>query len=273
MKLIRRTFNLYLLSALAFTYANLAYACSDYIDYQEGNVPILLTSPHGAGKAQLLPSVPPRQGGDFKRFVNRADQYTDKLTWSIAKYLKQNGFTPFVVVAGVHRSQIDFNRPPEQAYETVQAESCYRYYHQRLRHALNNIRDNWQYGFMLDVHGQSKYDYEILRGTRNKETIEGLIQRFGKDVSEEENGFFTVLREKTYHIHPRRHKRERYYYGGFTLKQYGSHLPNGIDAMQVEIGRAIRKDKDRREKMAADIAEAITRFYQRYYTLSPQSIQ
>lgn len=269
MKLIWRTFSLYLLGLLAFTYTSLVYACSDYIYYQEGNVPILLTSPHGAGKTQLLPGVPARQGGDFKRFVNRADQYTDKLTWSIAESLKQNGFRPFVVVAGVHRSQIDFNRPPEQAYETVQAEHCYRYYHQRLRQAIDNIQHSWQHGFMLDVHGQSKYDYEILRGTRNKETIDQLIQRFGTDVSEEKNGFFTVLREKKYDIHPKPNKRERYYYGGFTLRQYGSHLSNGIDAMQVEIGRAIRKNKERREKMAVDIAEAITRFYQTYYVLSP----
>lgn len=240
-------------------------ACSNYISYEEGNVPILLTSPHGAGQTMLLPGVPSREGGGFKHFVNRADQYTDQVTWSIAEALKQKGLSPFVVVAGIHRSQIDFNRPPEQAYEVPDAEACYRHYHQKIKKAITKIKQNWIYGFMLDVHGQSKYDYDILRGTRNQQTIAQLITRFGKDVTEEEEGFFTVLRELGYSLHPMRAEREQYYYGGFTLKQYGSHLPTGIDAIQVEIGRDIRVDHDRRHKMANDLAGAIQHFYQRYY--------
>lgn len=248
-----------------FLYVPIANACSDYIAYKEGNVPILLTSPHGADKTKLLLGIPPRQGENIKYFVNRADQYTDLLTMNIAELLKKKGLIAFVVVAGINRSQIDFNRPPEQAYEVDKAEECYAYYHQQIRKAIKEIKEQWNHGFMLDVHGQSKYDYEILRGTRNKQTITQLIQRFGKDVSEEDEGFFTILRENNYDIHPKRSKREQFYYGGFTLRQYGSHLHNGIDAMQVEVSRAIRVDNVRREKMAKDIAEAIERFYHRYY--------
>jgi len=248
-------------------YISTASACSDYILYEEGSFPILLTSPHGAGKTKLLPGVPLRQGENVKRFVTRADQYTDKLTRDIAERLKKKGLIPFMVVAGIHRSQIDFNRRPERAYEVEQAKECYAYYHQKIRHAVRQIKEKWNYGFMLDVHGQSKYDYDILRGTRNKQTIKKLIQRFSRDVTEEEEGFFTILREKGYDFHPKRKKKERFYYGGFTLKQYGSHLANGIDALQVEIGRNIRINKLQRDEMAEDIAEAISRFYQRYYTI------
>lgn len=259
-------FNQYIIFILLVLSSNV-FACEQYIAYQKGTIPVLLSSPHGADTTRLLPGVPPRTGGHIEQgFVNRADQFTDVLTWRVGELLMEKGLKPYIVVAGINRSQIDFNRAPDQAYESEEAAPCYHYYHEALKKVIADIRQQWGAGFILDVHGQSRYDYDILRGTRNKQTIQQLIRRYERDVTEEEEGFFTILRESArYSIHPDKGKKERYYYGGFTLMQYGSHRESGIDALQVEVGRKIRINENSRELIAQDLAEAIGRFYHRYY--------
>lgn len=243
--------------------------CSEYFFVQEGNIPVLLTSPHGAHKSRVLPHLPVREGyykGEkVKSFVNRADSKTDKITHGINDYLKGQGLIPFVIIAGISRRQIDFNRRPTRAYEHELAIPCYQYYHQNIRDSIDTIRQRWGKGFLLDVHGQSRFPDEVIRGTRNQQTIAHLLERYGSDVTEESDGFYFVLREKNYDVQPNVGKKERYYYGGFTVKSYGSHHENGIDALQIELGRSIRMNSQRRQQVIRDVGEAIEKFYLKYY--------
>jgi hypothetical protein len=62
--------------------------------------------------------------------------------------------------------------------------------------------------------------------------------------------------------------KETQYYGGFTVMNYGSHQPKGIDAMQVELGKNVRFDKQRRQTLIKDMAEAIKRFLLAYYPMT-----
>ncbi|MFT5117979.1 MAG: N-formylglutamate amidohydrolase [Kiritimatiellia bacterium] len=250
-------------------FAEEAEDCSAHIFWQHGNVPILLTSPHGASRHKLLSALPARQGvvnGEKVRFfVSRADAKTDVVTHGIAEKLMSVGLRPFMVVAGIHRSQIDFNRAPNQAYDDERAIPCYTLYHQKVRQSVVAIRQQWKYGFMLDVHGQSLFADEIIRGTRNQKTIQQLISRHGVDVSEAENGFYRQLREMNYDVQPAVGGKERYYYGGYTLQRYGSHHANGIDALQIEIGHKLRVNTDKRLRLIDDIAQALEDFYIAYY--------
>ncbi len=243
--------------------------CSNYFFVQKGNVPVLLTSPHGASVNKRLPHLPWRVGNydgeKVQYFVDRPDAHTDKVAYGINKELQKRGLTPFMVVAGITRGQIDFNRKPKRAYEHSLAASCYQFYHRSIRYYVDGIRERWGYGFMLDIHGQSRYQDEMIRGTRNNQTIQILLERYGKDATESENGFYYSLRQAGYDVHPKVGEREEYYIGGFTLKRYGSHQKNGIDALQIELNREIRFDDGLRNKVASDIAEAIKVFQQAYY--------
>ncbi|MGH1484835.1 MAG: hypothetical protein ACRBCI_01370 [Cellvibrionaceae bacterium] len=254
-----------LMSALLGSVALYADNCANYIRYQVGEVPIVLTSPHGASKQKLLLGVPPRQGVKVQRFVNRADQYTDEIAWLINDELKRYGLKPYMVVADIHRSQIDFNRAYKNAYESSKAKACYEKYHHKIKDSIAFVKKQWGDGFLLDIHGQSKYDVDILRGTRNGQTIRRLTVRYGKDVTEEENGFFFLLRQQGYAVWPKPLQKEKYYYGGFTLLSYGSHNDKGLDALQIEIGRQIRIDNNQRQQLAKDIAQAVRSFYLQYY--------
>ena len=240
-------------------------ACESFIDYQEGEVPILLTSAHGAKVTQVLPNIPFRTGKDINRFVTKADQFTDQITQEISNQLHSYDMKPFIIIAGIHRSQVDFNRKPVNAYESQPTKDCYDLYHQKIRHFTHQIRSEWKEGFLIDIHGQSTHDYDIIRGTRNKKTISRLIYRFGFDPSESQDGFYQLLRDQGYRVYPAPHQKEDLYYGGFTLNTYGSHRPDGIDAFQVEISRSIRIDERARRKLSLDIATSITHFYRRYY--------
>ena len=117
-----------------------------------------------------------RSDKTVKKFVNRADKYTDMIAFAVSEKLQSQGVRPYFVIAGINRSQIDFNRPPNQAYEDDRAQQCYSFYHHKIRQAIADIRYRWGQGFLLDIHGQSKFSDDIIRGTRNKQTNNGIDQ-------------------------------------------------------------------------------------------------
>jgi hypothetical protein len=243
--------------------------CAQYFFIQQGNNPILLSAPHGADKDKRLDHLPMRtgfiHGEKIKSFVNRADAKTDRITLEVNKALMLNDIKPFVIVANIHRGQIDFNRPPAIAYEHPSAEPCYQFYHSTIRQFIDLIKRKWTHGFMVDIHGQSRFPYDIIRGTRHKETIKQLIARYNNDVTEADQGLYRLLRQQGYAIQPKLGEEEVHYYGGFTLDTYGSHNADGIDALQLEIGRDIRLNESKRMQFIAHLTNAITLFYRRYY--------
>jgi hypothetical protein len=54
---------------------------------------------------------------------------------------------------------------------------------------------------------------------------------------------------------------EKFFDGGYIVAHYGSDQPDGIDAIQLELGRMRSTDT---MKTARDIADAIAAFYERY---------
>lgn len=267
----------YSVAILLLLQATFAYSveddCSAHIFWQQGDIPVLLTAPHGASKHQVLANLPIRQGvyagKPVKGFVRRADIKTDVIARQVAERLEQRGLRPFLLIAGIHRSQIDFNRPPAKAYESPLASKCYQYYHQKILHSIRQIRSRWQHGFLLDIHGQGRFSEQIIRGSRNLETLQALIHRYGRDVSEAKGGLYAELRSLGYNIQPPVGAKERYYKGGFTVKTYGSHQGvNGLDALQIEIGRDYRTNSQKRDHLIDHLTTAITSFYTMYYSVA-----
>ena len=79
------------------------------ISVQSGNLPIILSAPHGGNLT--IEAVPERKGKGVKRFVRTKDMWTDQLTVKLADAIeKKTGKRPYVVVANFHRKFIDANR-------------------------------------------------------------------------------------------------------------------------------------------------------------------
>jgi len=227
-------------------------AIADFFIVERGDVPILITSPHGG--TEVLPDVSERSSGNTIRDVN-----TDLLASALSDHLEALGHKPYLAVALGHRKYIDFNRPKAEAYEDPDAEPYYDYYHaSTVRQFVDEISARWGRGILLDIHGQGAEKLTIFRGTQDGAT-------FASYTGEALTGtasIFGTLKSLHYNVHPDPldGPEDGRYRGGFTVRAYGTMEPDGIDAMQLEYGSELRFD-DAWQRSAVDLAFATNSFY------------
>ena len=239
---------------------------------QDGTVPIILTAPHGG--TGRVPGVE-RERRDPDGNTNR-DWRTDEITELLASRLQRLlGARPYVVMARFHRKYIDANEPESRAYEDPDARPYYLAYHATIRSFVDEVLQDHLGGLLIDIHGQSKAGYrdKICRGTRYGSTVTHLTRQYGVDALIGPNSILGRLETSGYEVFPpnvppREGDEFPCYDGGYTVLEYGSHHDDGIDALQLEIGRSIREDGPPREFVEA-LAEAIAVFYEEYLVPPP----
>src|SRR5579884_4228768 len=96
----------------------------DLVATQEGELPVILSAPHGG--LRPIPGVPERKGDGLAKgpsgFFTGRDTGTEELALQIARAIEAKmGKKPYYVIARFHRKYIDANRPPEIAYESPKA--------------------------------------------------------------------------------------------------------------------------------------------------------
>lgn len=234
------------------------------IETQRGTLPILLTAPHGGTAA--IPNVPPRTTG-----VTVRDSFTDDVARGVARRLEELlAAKPFFVIAKFQRQFADANRAEAEALESPNAKPPYTAYHQAIRGYLDEIRQAFpDRGLLLDIHGQVGNPEVLHRGTRNGGTVTRLLKRAGDAGLVGDKSLWGSLKNQGFTIFPdSAHVGEppeaRAYGGGFTVGTYGSQQPNGIDAIQIEIGRDLRAEKAARAKLIEAMAQALLTFYRAY---------
>jgi N-formylglutamate amidohydrolase len=245
---------------------------ADLVLAREGTLPIILTVPHGG--REPIPGVAPRDtrgkpsGG--RGFVTVTDTGTDRLALGIAAEIKAlTGKEPYVVMAKFGRKYVDPNRPPEIAVESPAARPYYDYYHQSVRRFIDEIRSKYPAALLIDVHGQKKDPRVVMRGTQNGRTVARLIARAGVPAVTGPNGIFGALAANGLDVFPPNDvppegtSENRGYSGGYTVGTYGSHSPDGIDAVQMEFGTRYRHDQGLDEAAKA-AGKAIAAFYEAY---------
>ncbi|MGL6075249.1 MAG: hypothetical protein ACRC8S_13910 [Fimbriiglobus sp.] len=234
-----------------------------YLILQKGDLPIILSAPHGG--TTRIDGVPNREGKGVNKFVTVLDTNTFELIIKTSAAIeKAMGAKPYVVAAKFERTQIDANRPKEDAYESEKAKPYYDIYHKTLKEYTETVRTTWGHGLLLDFHGQAAKANTIYRGTQNRKTVEALRTRFGQAGLTGPNSFLGQLAKRGYIIFPAiddepatpEHKG---YTGGYIVGTYGSHNGTNIDAIQLEFGGDQRATKNL-NKSADDLAEAIKVF-------------
>ena len=228
-----------------------------------GALPIVLSAPHG-GREPIM-GIPIRTGQGVLQFTNERDSNTAELAEQIAVTLSsQMGARPFLVVARFERKYVDANRAPAEAYENRNAAPYYDAYHRALRDACNRVRSIWGRGLLLDLHGQGVEKHTIFRGTAKGLTVADLERRFGSEAIVGSTSVLGQLAIRGYKIAPSSAPgTEVRFTGGFIVRNYGSHQPNGIDAIQLELGATLRERRNLR-RTAGDLAEAIAVFAKQY---------
>lgn len=245
----------------------------ELVAMQEGELPIIVSAPHGG--LMTIPGVAERKGDGLVKgpsgFFTGRDTGTEELAYKIAASIEARmGKKPYFVVARFHRKFIDPNRPPEIAYESPRAKPVYDRYHGTLARYSAAVQKRWGRGLLLDVHGQGSAADTIFRGTQNGKTVTLLAQRFGPKAIDGPQSFFGLLAEHGCKVHPSDGGREQAgFTGGYIVKTYGSHEGQGIDAFQLEFGGDYRA-KGRQADTAAKVADAVAAFAKLYLPAEPR---
>lgn len=239
-----------------------------FVTLWAGTLPIILSAPHGGREA--VPGIAPRRGHEVPQFTTGRDSNTAELAEQVGAILAAElEGKPFLVVAWFERKYIDANRAPAAAYETPAAKLYYDGYHQALGEACRSVQQRWEHGLLLDLHGQGAEPETIFRGTNNGKSVSDLERRFGRGALTGSQSIFGQLALKGYKVAPNGagNELERRYTGGFTTQTYGSHRGTGIDAIQLELGTALRQRANLKQT-AVNLAAAIAVFARRYLPLA-----
>lgn len=253
------------------------HATNEFLHIQRGELPIIITAPHGGSLA--IPGVPKRVGPEGERtsgkFVTGQDVRTFELATDTAKRVEElTGKKPYLVASKAHRQYVDPNRPEKEALEHPKAQVVHAAFHGQVREFVDELRKKFPQGaLLLDIHGQSAFPDTLVRGTQNGATVMRMVGKHGVAALTGEASIFGFMAGKGVKVEPPNTPpgtppEPRGYNGGFIVRSYGSHTTNGVDAIQLEFGSALRADAKRREEMAKFLAEAIKACTEKY--LVPQ---
>lgn len=241
----------------------------ELIRVQSGTLPVILSAPHGGGMA-----VP--DGEKKLRGTTVQDSFTLEVTEMVAEFLAERlGQTPYFVIADFSREYVDANRGPgsqlAEAYSGPVSQMQYDAYHRMLREYVDEVRNTHGGGLLIDIHGQSRLPDQIIRGTVNGSTVARMLSQHGLEALIGPDSLFGRLDHLGYSVEPpvtgapESPEDEVHFIGGYIVRAYGSHQPDGIDAIQVELGRTVRGGGVRRQT-ARDLAEGIAATVERYFS-------
>lgn len=231
----------------------------DLIETIEGDLPIVITAPHGG--TQAIPGSPERSNKDLPQFVTVLDTRTDELARQTAKQIeKLFGKKPWVVIAKFARKYADANRPEKYGAESDEAREQHKLYHEAIRHAVDSVRAKFGKGILLDIHGQGAEKDTVFRGTQNLKTVTGLSD----DVLFGPKSFLGALESEGVKVFPAMkdaHEKENSKFdGGYTVQTYGLNQKDGIAAIQLEFGASYRA-----AKAIPDTADKLAKALQSHY--------
>jgi N-formylglutamate amidohydrolase len=234
------------------------YDATAMVMASKGSLPLILTVPHDGG--EVLGFMRARTNGAVVRDVG-----TRELAEKTASALQsKTGKRPYIVIAGFSRKYLDANRPQAEAMESESALPAYKAYHDQVAAYITEVKARFpDGGLLLDVHGQSEDPNTTFRGTRSGLTVKALLQGKGRACVQGPQSIIGVLAAKGYAVNPavdtESLQEDPRFSGGYTVLTYGSQHPEGIDAIQLEFGKAHRAN----DKLADDLAEALLTFMTR----------
>ena len=274
-----------------FTAGSVYYGQDSLIEYWAGNLPIILSAPHGGYEE---PSGLPDR--NCVGCVTCRDSYTQELTNEIAAALIfKTGCYPHVVINKLHRKKLDANREIIEATDShISLEPYWHDYMNFIDSAKNQIISKFEKGLFLDIHGHGHSIQRIELGfllsgidLRNSDSLINLTplnlktsilnlrfsNRFNLSHSELIRGsqsFGSLLHKRGFPSVPSDSipyplSGEPYFNGGYNTRRFGSFSGGTIDAIQIENNWDIRSNTAIRQKLADSLAETILDFLEIHY--------
>ena len=266
-----------------YTPGNTYYGNNNYTEYHSGNLPIILSAPHGG---YLKPSnIPDR---NCSGCVTVKDRFTKELTLEIAEAIhKKTQCYPHVIINNLHRVKLDANREIIEA--TGGDSNSFVYWHDynnfidsaRLQISNQSIK-----GLFLDIHGHghsmqrieigyllSKTDLQLTNAGLNsayaisKSSIKNLansnlLSVTHADLIRGNYSLGSLLGQKGYAAVPSLQipfplTNEPYFSGGYNTVKWGSKNGGEIDGIQLEHHSTLRTDSVLRKNYADSLANIL----------------
>jgi len=264
----------------------------NHIRYYEGNIPLILTAPHG-GK------VTPDDIDDRSSGVFDWDDYTLELTEDIIhEFYVQTMKTPYAVIGEISRKKVDLNRQRDKAYEDEKAKVIYDEFHHLIQKSERDIDKKFAKGLYIDIHGQShpkgyaEFGYllyndvlkladEHLQDHQHQTSIRTLCKFSSESFLEQlkgQNSLGSLMCEEGYDSIPSMKipyaTDGNYFEGAYDTIRYGSLEGGNISGIQIEFPYInIRDTKEHRQKCATAFVKSIIKFMYIHFKINLKDIQ
>ena len=265
------------------------FAPNDYVEYIHGNMPIILSAPHGG---EMKPNQIPDRNCSGCVYIN--DSYTQELAREVtASIHRRTGCYPHVIMNRLHRSKLDANRSITTGADGHPlGEEAWTAYHSFIDSSSLYVDNQFQRGLFIDLHGHGhdiqrlELGYLISKDELNlqdseldndefisKSSIRNVTLESEYSFSKLLRGayaFGTILVDKGYPSVPSDEDEypdssDSYFSGGYNTQQYGSRSSGTIDAIQIECNQDVRFDEDERKVFADSLASAILEYLEIHY--------
>ena len=267
---------------------NAYYGRESYIEYHAGNLPIILSAPHGG-------RLTPDEINDRSYGTLVTDDNTYELTRTIMdSMIVRFGGYPHVILCKLKRTKLDANRDSvEAAQEDKYALRAWQEYHHYIEVAKKKITDDHGSGLFLDIHGHGKnpdgfYDLRTWLGYlisaeeldqgdgtlnsnlyQEKSSIRAWADSSSYSFIEILKGavsFGTILDSLGYKSLPSVNDPSpsgmHYFSGGYNTARHGSRNNGVISAIQVELPKpGIRENQSTWSNFSKSINSAISEYY------------
>lgn len=274
------------------------FGTDNYIEYIKGNLPIIISVPHGG---DLRPSEIKDRNCSGCVYVK--DSFTQELSREILdEILQMTGCYPHVIINRLHRIKLDANREVVEATDGDPiSEIAWNEYHDFLELAETFVDLDFGKGLFIDLHGHghdiqrlelgyllSKSDLMQSDNTLNgfefigKSSIASLEMINLPDASfsdliRGDYALGTYLRKRGHpsvpsDVDPFPLTGEPYFTGGYNTMRYGSVEGGAIDAIQLECNQDVRFEENTRQDFALDVAYVLLNYVQVLYIGGTQQL-
>ena len=281
-----------LVNAQTYVPGETYFGNNDYIEYKAGNLPIIISAPHGGG---LTPAgIPDR---DCSGCVYVRDSFTEELIRQMYDAIVDLfGCYPHVIINRLHRRKLDANRAIDEGADgNALAEMAWQDFHDFIEAAKDTIALNYGKGLYLDLHGHgheiqrlelgyriTKSELQLPNSTLNQiayvdnASIKNLVNDNLGNLSLSEliraaDSFGELYEQENYPAVPSQSEPfpfddEPYFRGGYNTERHGSKLGGAIDGIQIECNMdGVRDSYANREDFSVSTAQVIKAFLETHY--------
>jgi hypothetical protein len=149
------------------------FGANGYIEYIKGNIPVVLTAPHGG---QLRPSdIPDRTRGFLEGDTNTLDLISE-ITRGIVQFCSRSDrvSVPHVIICHLDRSKIDANRDLVDAVCSEKAEPAWYSYHNFIEIAKHSALTRFGCCHYFDIHGNTASTKVMIGQMIRKKDFDGF---------------------------------------------------------------------------------------------------